>query len=243
MLVCGSWRVRCALLVAAVSACSSSVDSALVGDGGHTAGGAGGGAGTSGAGGSGGAAGGGAGVTDGSVGCVYNGKTYRGGETFPSTDGCNTCSCAEVGVVCTKRACIPEAGAGDGPACTDTPVARLCVRGTLGSTSETIAVGDNLKIQVYPRGCFSSSCTSVVVAMCSVTGSSPFVADGRFCLADDSSPGVGCTADCNGGGFANCESPTTLTAGQRTVSLGTLSVTFTVPSTLPFGGRCDGSQF
>ena len=38
---------------------------------------------------------------------MYNGKRYREGESFPSIDGCNTCSCvAKGGVVCTKRACI-----------------------------------------------------------------------------------------------------------------------------------------
>jgi hypothetical protein len=39
--------------------------------------------------------------------CSYNGNTYQEGDGFPSTDGCNTCSCGPAGVACTKRACAP----------------------------------------------------------------------------------------------------------------------------------------
>jgi hypothetical protein len=187
--------------------------------------------------------GGGPGTADGSFGCTYNGVQYTAGETFPSTDGCNSCTCTMSGVACTDRACIPEAGAGDGPACTDTPVGRICVRGQQGSTGEAIAAGDKLKIQVYPRGCFSSGCTRADVHTCTVSGGADFTAEGTFCLTSTARPGVGCTGDCSGGGFADCESTTTLTAGQHTVTLGTMSVTFTVPSTLPFGGECDGNPF
>jgi hypothetical protein len=39
--------------------------------------------------------------------CDYNGTTYQEGDGFPSTDGCNTCSCGPTGgVACTKRACL-----------------------------------------------------------------------------------------------------------------------------------------
>ena len=39
--------------------------------------------------------------------CTYNGKSYGAGVTFPSTDGCNTCSCvAEDAVACTELACV-----------------------------------------------------------------------------------------------------------------------------------------
>ncbi len=38
--------------------------------------------------------------------CDYEGVTYQVGESFPSIDGCNTCSCSEGGLVaCTERAC------------------------------------------------------------------------------------------------------------------------------------------
>lgn len=39
--------------------------------------------------------------------CTYEGKTYKAGESFPSSDGCNTCSCTADGLVaCTLRACV-----------------------------------------------------------------------------------------------------------------------------------------
>ena len=39
--------------------------------------------------------------------CDYDGNTYEIGESFPATDGCNTCSCMENGnVACTKMACV-----------------------------------------------------------------------------------------------------------------------------------------
>jgi hypothetical protein len=38
--------------------------------------------------------------------CTYEGKTYSAGESFPSSDGCNSCSCTADGLVaCTLRAC------------------------------------------------------------------------------------------------------------------------------------------
>lgn len=38
--------------------------------------------------------------------CAYDDETYEPGDTFPSTDGCNTCTCGSTGSVgCTKRAC------------------------------------------------------------------------------------------------------------------------------------------
>ncbi|HQY64530.1 MAG: hypothetical protein IPF92_07140 [Myxococcales bacterium] len=41
-------------------------------------------------------------------GCTYGGAQHAVGDSFPSTDGCNTCTCGESGAVgCTKRACAP----------------------------------------------------------------------------------------------------------------------------------------
>ena len=45
-------------------------------------------------------------VGPGGVSCVYNGISYRPGDTFASTDGCNDCTCAQSGqVACTLIAC------------------------------------------------------------------------------------------------------------------------------------------
>lgn len=39
--------------------------------------------------------------------CAYDGQTYQSGQSFPSTDGCNTCTCGSSGSVgCTKKACV-----------------------------------------------------------------------------------------------------------------------------------------
>jgi hypothetical protein len=39
--------------------------------------------------------------------CAYDDETYSPGDSFPSTDGCNTCTCGSNGSVgCTKRACV-----------------------------------------------------------------------------------------------------------------------------------------
>lgn len=37
--------------------------------------------------------------------CMYNSITYEEGESFPATDGCNTCICAGGNVSCTEAAC------------------------------------------------------------------------------------------------------------------------------------------
>jgi hypothetical protein len=50
------------------------------------------------------------GLTTGQRTCGYAGKTYNSGTTFPSTDGCNTCSCESSGAVaCTLMACLGDA--------------------------------------------------------------------------------------------------------------------------------------
>lgn len=51
------------------------------------------------------------GLSTGQTTCSYGGKTYRSGTTFPSTDGCNSCSCSSSGgVACTLMACLGDAG-------------------------------------------------------------------------------------------------------------------------------------
>jgi hypothetical protein len=39
--------------------------------------------------------------------CTYDGQTFEIGDSFPSTDGCNTCTCGENGAVgCTQMGCV-----------------------------------------------------------------------------------------------------------------------------------------
>jgi hypothetical protein len=63
------------------------------------------------------------GIPDAGIPCSYQGKVYPAGSTFPSYDGCNSCSCAGSQVVCTEKACAdagpPIDATVDGPpACT-----------------------------------------------------------------------------------------------------------------------------
>jgi hypothetical protein len=195
-----------------------------------------------------------AGCSDPAGTCTYNGKTYKAGESFAAS--CNTCTCdAKLLVVaCTTRACGPDGGGQlergvflEAGSCSTalTPLGRICVRGTPGSSgTETLSPGA-VSIQAFPKGCLSSSCTSKVKTTCEVVTSpgAPLRVNTTFCLVDTSKAGGGCTADCNGGGWADCVTPG-LSAGSYTVSAdGGLTIMFDVPGTVPAGGLCQGQQF
>lgn len=47
-------------------------------------------------------------------GCELGGTHYAANQSFPSADGCNSCSCYQGGVVCTDRACANYGGSGGG---------------------------------------------------------------------------------------------------------------------------------
>jgi hypothetical protein len=70
---------------------------------------------------------------DGTTSCLYGGQSHPVGEGFPSTDGCNTCSCEKNGAVaCTLKACAPATGVCrrtgcSGELCSDQNVASDCV--------------------------------------------------------------------------------------------------------------------
>jgi hypothetical protein len=63
--------------------------------------------------------------------CQYAGKSHRVGDHFPSTDGCNQCSCTAQGVACTLIACVPSPSdcrrtGCSGQLCADHDVASTC---------------------------------------------------------------------------------------------------------------------
>ena len=61
-----------------------------------------------------------AGAGQGPPGCNVDGLDYEPGESFPSSDGCNTCFCGEDGLVgCTERACADICGGLLGLPCGD----------------------------------------------------------------------------------------------------------------------------
>ena len=43
-------------------------------------------------------------------GCSFGGKNYADGDSFPSTDDCNSCSCQDGSVACTEIGCDPGPG-------------------------------------------------------------------------------------------------------------------------------------
>lgn len=119
---------------------------------------------------------------------------------------------------------------------------RLCVRGRADgfpATSELLEVGGFVRFQVFPAGCFSTSCTLRYGDYCSVDEreGNEWSLSAGFCLAENVPPGGGCTADCSGGGTASCTAAE-LEPGSFRAVLGELEIAFTVPSVLPVGGRC-----
>lgn len=152
---------------------------------------------------------------------------------------CTEKGCAPVQTDCYLGKCIV---AGSQCAGQTAEPAKVCVRGKPLGGKEQLAVGDEIEVVVYPKGCFSSSCTKAAESSCSLSTTGGDVSvTATFCLLDTSNGG-GCTADCGGGGFAGCKNGT-WTAGSHAVSLGGLSVTVTVPGDVPAGGACVGSPF
>ncbi|HEX4965441.1 MAG TPA: hypothetical protein VF173_31815 [Thermoanaerobaculia bacterium] len=114
----------------------------------------------------------------------------------------------------------------------DTAVGELCVQGPL-------VAGEPARFTVAPKGCFSTSCTTVRQAGCAVQDDSTNLRlslDALVCL--DVSQAGPCTPDCSGGGQAQCASGP-LAAGTYIAHLGALSLTFQVPSDV---GACTGSR-
>jgi hypothetical protein len=129
-------------------------------------------------------------------------------------------------------------------ACEHPPIARLCVLGDIGNAHDFLVTGHPIQVQLWPKGCFSSSCTQIVGATCDVGAEvqGEVQVSGGFCLADKSTPGGPCTADCSGGSTATCEGGA-WTAGQHVVRAGNLAVTVEVPAAIEMGGVCTGTQF
>jgi hypothetical protein len=170
------------------------------------------------------------------------------GKTFELVDGIYAC----------RNGCLVKGGGGVGGEggsggvggagwnCENVPVAQLCVRGEIDAANnqEVLKEGGVVRFQLTPKGCFSSSCTVVHEASCTIMAVAPgaFELTGTFCLEDTASQQQGCTPDCGGGGYASCEQ-SGIAAGSYTASINGLQVSFDVPQTMPFGGICVGSPF
>lgn len=44
--------------------------------------------------------------------CELNGQTYAAGQTFPASDGCNTCTCTQNSITCTTKTCVATPSGG-----------------------------------------------------------------------------------------------------------------------------------
>jgi hypothetical protein len=189
--------------------------------------------------------------------CIVNGDRVASGTKW--TEDCNTCWCESSKVECTLVDCGSAggsgragsggaggaSGAGSGgaagePSCADAEIGSFCVVGNPISSGDQVVAGMPLRLRLQPRGCHSSSCTKVDSSWCSylADGNDYWVSAG-LCLRQE---GDVCTEDC-GGGSAQCETGTTLSAGVNTVSIpGTeLTVTFTVPSVAMGDELCAGA--
>jgi hypothetical protein len=158
----------------------------------------------------------------------------------PCIQNGSTCDCpAADGFACKSDRCTWNYTT-QGPACDEKPPGRVCIRGVPVASGERLVVGSELALSVTPAdGCYSSSCTRVDVATCSVVADNgDFVVSANFCLADTSGSVNGCTDDCGGGGVAECSSTTVLTKGEHTLRVGDHSLTFDVPSILAPGDAC-----
>lgn len=115
---------------------------------------------------------------------------------------------------------------------------RLCVRGIPSEDGELIA-SFPFRIELYPRGCFSSSCTTILDASCTVTVSGDeLLVDGAICHAPPrTGDAVPCTDDCGGGGIAEC-TVGPLVAQTYFAIYEDLIVAFEVSSVVEPGGRC-----
>lgn len=115
----------------------------------------------------------------------------------------------------------------------DTAVRRVCLTGS------EILPGEPVAVEVFPLGCFSSSCTVVYRTLCQVReGGGGLEVEASFCLRDVSEERVVCTDDCGGGGVAECTFAEGLAMGDHKLRLGEIELDFSVPMELPPEGLC-----
>ena len=113
--------------------------------------------------------------------CEYAGESYESGESFPASDGCNTCSCGEDGeVLCTVMAC-------------ETPVCEV--------GGQSYAPGESWAADCNTCACMDDgtiSCTQIWCGTCEYEGVS-YSAGESFPASD------GCnTCSCGDDGMVGC---------------------------------------
>lgn len=125
-----------------------------------------------------------------------------------------------------------------------------CLRGEPAEIGRVCLLGpvrrdEPLTFAVYPKGCFSSSCTLLTHADCdTVLNGNEVVLSPLICLRTNLGP-FGCTPDCGGSDRAVCGlGPVGPSGGGSYVArVGDLRLPFTVPMQVPQGGLCVGDPF
>ncbi len=118
----------------------------------------------------------------------------------------------------------------------EAPATRICVMGQNGGSDTTLDPGQPVLVRVIAGGCY---CTWLEQAACEVrpAGEGAFEVDSRFCLA---TPSIPCPPFCYEP-WSDCLTGP-LEPGVYTVRGAGREISFTVPSTVPFGGLCAGEE-
>jgi hypothetical protein len=170
--------------------------------------------------------------------CIFDGERHRPGDTFPSSDGCNICSCQEGGLVaCTLRACAAQCGGIQGLACEDGEYCNFPPEAQCGAGDQTgfCSIRPDVCTREFRPVCgcdgatYGNACTAAAAGVSVVHEGEC----GTQCQADSDCPIPPCAClDENGDGICENECPVPICRdGVCTVGS---------PSALQLGDACGG---
>jgi hypothetical protein len=183
----------------------------------------------------------GSGGSSGVAACEYGGTTYPVGISFPSSDGCNSCSCSEDGsVACTERGCANETCGGlTGASCPDGKFCSFPPEAQCGAADQTgvCAFQPHACTAQYDPVCGCDGLTHGNACSAASAGVSVLF-DGECspepqCQADSDCPQTPCAClDTNEDGQCENECPVAICVSGE--------CTFANPNTLQLGDSCGG---